>query len=562
MMKLHIQATWQQWSQQLISIPHPGRARQAQLMASLVLGVILICYSTIFAAIPFYWHNPAPWFLVAMLVTSVFWLPYFLFRMGHLQTASVIYALWVTIQILIMAWVLGLPRGLGHLYYIVMGSAFIAFIFPNRLGIVLLAISCTLLGLIAPLILPVSLDEIINGPVTFNIVAGILLLVFGRYWHQQQASNAAGLKENQERYQLISELSSDFTVFCRFLPDSNQVNREWVIGAHEAITGYTVEETRGPEGDTFWHPDDQPRLRADRDRVQLGEQFTAEYRFIRKDGTVRWVSMTRKPVWNDAQTQVIGFYAVLQDVSNRKERDVQQFKAMIQSERLSVLRNFIHAISHDFRNRLSVIETNRYLIGRSLEPATQQKLQPRLDTVANTIIELREQITNLLDICAIEEPVFTRFDVNTVLRQLLEDRQTDVVDKAVNLKIVLDPAIQPILGDQDQITRALDHLLKNAVTYTESGGAVTITSELRDSQLVLSITDTGIGIAPDQIEQIFEPFFKVNEARTVNSGGIGVGLTVVKLVADIHGGQVRVQSESGHGSRFELILPLVQPSLN
>jgi signal transduction histidine kinase len=108
----------------------------------------------------------------------------------------------------------------------------------------------------------------------------------------------------------------------------------------------------------------------------------------------------------------------------------------------------------------------------------------------------------------------------------------------------------------------LDHLLKNAMTYTESGGQVTVATELRDSQLILSVTDTGIGIPPDQVERIFEPFFKVNEARTLGGGGIGVGLTIVKLVSDIHGGQVRAQSEAGHGSRFEMVLPMVQPSAN
>jgi PAS domain S-box-containing protein len=387
-------------------------------------------------------------------------------------------------------------------------------------------------------------------------------LTFGRYWYQQQESKRKWLKESQEQYRLISELASDFTVYCRFLPDGNQVKREWVVGAHQAITGYTVAETQGPDGDTFWHPDDQPRLRADRERLRQGEQFSAEYRFIHKNGRVRWVNMTRKPVWNDDETQVIGFYAVLQDISDRKEQDVQQFKAMVQRERLGVLQNFVQAISHDFRNRLSVIETNRYLIGRSLEPAAQEKVQPRLDTVGNTVVELREQITNLLDICSIEEPVFTPFDANATIQQVVDQSQTVAADKGIALQTTLDPALPAFLADEGQITRALDHLLKNAMTYTESGGQVTVATELRDSQLILSVTDTGIGIPPDQVERIFEPFFKVNEARTLGGGGIGVGLTIVKLVSDIHGGQVRAQSEAGHGSRFEMVLPMVQPSAN
>jgi signal transduction histidine kinase len=272
--------------------------------------------------------------------------------------------------------------------------------------------------------------------------------------------------------------------------------------------------------------------------------------------------MTRKPVWNDDETQVIGFYAVLQDISDRKERDVQQFKAMVQRERLGVLQSFVQAISHDFRNRLSVIETNRYLIGRSLEPAAQEKVQPRLNTLANTVVELREQITNLLDICSIEEPVFTPFDANATIQQVVDQSQTVAADKGIALQTTLDPALPAFLADEGQITRALDHLLKNAMTYTESGGQVTVATELRDSQLILSVTDTGIGIPPDQIERIFEPFFKVNEARTLGGGGIGVGLTIVKLVSDIHAGQVRVQSEAGRGSRFEMVLPMVRPSAN
>jgi PAS domain S-box-containing protein len=382
-----------------------------------------------------------------------------------------------------------------------------------------------------------------------------MLAHFREQWSRWMHPPAPVNDPDREHYRIISEMASDYTVYCTFQQDGSDL-RQWVIGPHEAITSYTIEESSGPNGDHFWHPDDKARQQADRERVKAGEEFTAEYRLVRKDGELRWVSLTRRPVWDEAHTRVIGFFAVVTDITARKDADEQRLKFTLQREQLSILSAFVHAISHDFRNRLSILESSRYLISRKIDAVSREQVQPQLAIIANTTKQMNEQIANMIELIRLDDFNPEAFDLNSLLQNAAHARLRDAQARQVEMRLEPDPRAGQIIADARQMERALDHLVNNALIYTDQGGRVTIRSRRTVDRVTITVEDTGSGIPADKLAQVFEPFFKVNNARTVGIGGVGVGLTLVKLIADAHRGEVRVESEEGRGSRFDLILPI------
>jgi signal transduction histidine kinase len=119
------------------------------------------------------------------------------------------------------------------------------------------------------------------------------------------------------------------------------------------------------------------------------------------------------------------------------------------------------------------------------------------------------------------------------------------------------PAELPaIVGDRSMIRAAFEQLLHNALVFTPESGRVTVRSYLRDDHMVIEVEDTGIGIAPEQQPYVFDQFFKVDPARTSNESETGLGLTIVKLIMEMHYGKVTLVSVPGQGSTFRLAFPV------
>ena len=112
-----------------------------------------------------------------------------------------------------------------------------------------------------------------------------------------------------------------------------------------------------------------------------------------------------------------------------------------------------------------------------------------------------------------------------------------------------------MLGEQDQLVVAFGNLVENAVAYSDAGSRVTVSAKVVEGDVELSVTDRGVGIPAEEVDRIFERFYRVDPARARSTGGTGLGLSIVKHVAATHGGEVRVWSVEGQGSTFTLSLP-------
>lgn len=367
----------------------------------------------------------------------------------------------------------------------------------------------------------------------------------------------AALRDSEERYRIISELISDYAYAVRVEPDGELVI-EWLTESFRQATGYEVGTAQTLMNYSTYHPDDVAQVQADIQQVLRGQAVSGEYRGFTKDGKVRWMHVFRRPVWDDTQGRVVRFYAVSQDITRRKETEAQQLRLALQRERLATISQLVQAVSHDFRNTLTNIENSRYLIEQTLDDRARQAVQPRLELIRASVMRMKDQLSNLNTVSAVTNPHTTAADINRLIDNLMAELTPEAERKPVSLRFERLPALPHVLVNPDEIQRALRHLLVNAITYTPPGGSVTIGLTQADDTLQIQVRDTGFGISPEQQSQIFDLFYRADAARTLESGGIGLGLSIVKLIVEAHGGQITVDSAVGQGTVFTITLPIMR----
>jgi signal transduction histidine kinase len=145
-------------------------------------------------------------------------------------------------------------------------------------------------------------------------------------------------------------------------------------------------------------------------------------------------------------------------------------------------------------------------------------------------------------------------DINEVLGDAIARAGSS---PTVDFKADLDPRLPIVVGDRDRLVQVVSNLVNNAVKYSPDGGTVTLSSRVEGGFALVSVTDTGVGIPPDEIAHVFERFRRVRSGAAQSIPGTGLGLTIVKQIVEMHGGKIWVESAVGHGSAFHFTLPLV-----
>jgi signal transduction histidine kinase len=270
---------------------------------------------------------------------------------------------------------------------------------------------------------------------------------------------------------------------------------------------------------------------------------------------MRWLRIERLPVHEAEDTQPAGYYGIIVDITEeRNSRQVQDELALRRAQ-FSTIDTFVKAISHDFRNRLSSIETTRYLISRQVSPESLERIKPRLDQISTHIDDMMMQLTNLTLINALNNPYLNSLNVNELCRTVYDKFVHQARTKSLQIRLELADAQPMLTADAEQLERALTHLLRNALTHTSTGG-VTLRTTVEGECAIIEVEDTGYGIASKNLPLIFEPFYRGDDARTVTHAGVGLGLTLVRLIVEAHQGTIDVSSALGQGTTFRISLPM------
>ncbi|MGI6436127.1 MAG: sensor histidine kinase [Syntrophomonadaceae bacterium] len=246
-----------------------------------------------------------------------------------------------------------------------------------------------------------------------------------------------------------------------------------------------------------------------------------------------------RPIKND-QGRLEGTVVVFHDIT-----DIRNF-AQVRSE-------FAGNVSHELRTPLTSIKgfVETLLDGAMANAGTCRRFLAIIDAETDRLSRLIEDLLTLASIESKEKiiqpkPVRVARSIRTVINML----GPQISEKELMVKFIYPPNMPSIHADEDLLGQVLINLLDNAIKYTPQGGLIVIRCKRRESRIIITVTDTGLGIPEDSIPRVFERFYRVDKARTRSQGGTGLGLSIVKHIVESHGGQVFVKSEVGKGSTF------------
>ncbi|MFA6670761.1 MAG: HAMP domain-containing sensor histidine kinase, partial [Bacillota bacterium] len=224
---------------------------------------------------------------------------------------------------------------------------------------------------------------------------------------------------------------------------------------------------------------------------------------------------------------------------------------------------FITNISHELRTPLNILLSNAQLLMMYLqndEELDKKKLQKKIDMQIRNCNRLLRLVNNFIDLNRIESNFFELKPVNCNIVEIVEAITTSIVEYAgtKGIELVFDTEEEEIMlaCDLDCIERIILNLLSNAIKFTPREGSILVDLKRNNDCAHIRIKDTGIGISKDKLNYIFERFRQVDSLTARKNEGSGIGLTLVKLLTEMHGGRVYVNSEYGEGSEFVVELPI------
>ena len=223
------------------------------------------------------------------------------------------------------------------------------------------------------------------------------------------------------------------------------------------------------------------------------------------------------------------------------------------------LQRFTADASHELRAPVAAILSNAQ-VGLLAPAEDNQQPRQRLSNIVTQSKYMSALIANLLFLARHEGKLnpqdITKTDIVELLNSLANQYQALASEKALEFKLDIPITSQDVCGDRDLLQQAIRNLLDNAIKYTPDGGMVVLKLELKSRRLLITVQDTGIGIPASDLPHIFERFYRVDKARTRETGGFGLGLAIAQQIIQAHDGKITVESEAEKGTTFQICLPV------
>ena len=378
------------------------------------------------------------------------------------------------------------------------------------------------------------------------------------------------ISERTRAYELLRLSEEKFASAFKASPDSVNLNRlidGTYLEVNEgfcAITGYRPEEVIGKSSldlNIWVFPEDRQRLV--QELRQHGVVKNLETQFRCKDGSIITGQMSACIITVNGEQCLLN---ITRDVSERKRYEDELKQARSSADAANRAKSeFLANMSHEIRTPMNgIIGMAQLLQFTDLTPEQQEYLQC-LESSTQNLLSL---LNDILDLSKIESGKITLETTRFSLRQCIQELITTQISQIHQKQLKLDTRIADeipdlLLGDPLRIKQILLNLLANAIKFTEAG-SISITARITGRQgnsltLCLAVRDTGIGIAPEALERIFAPFEQADNSTTRKYGGTGLGLTICRRLAELMGGRIWAESESGQGSCFSVELPFKLP---
>ena len=364
-------------------------------------------------------------------------------------------------------------------------------------------------------------------------------------------------REAEQRQRFILESMPEKVFITGPDGDVEYLNPQWT-----RFTGLSFEGMRAAGWTTFLHEDDlAENVRTWKRAFDTGEPYQFERRLRRADGEFRWHLSRALPMRDDAGRIALWIGSDTDiDEQRRASNELRRLAADL-SDADRRKNEFLAILAHELRNPLAPIRNGLQIL--RLAEGNANARATAIGMMERQVEQMVRLVDDLLDVSRISrgkvELRRDRLELQSIVEQAVEAGRAlaDCKDQAITVAL----ATQPIhlSGDRARLAQVLGNLLNNACKYTDKGGRIVVTLERDGDHAAIRVSDTGIGIAADQLKRIFEMFTQVDASLERSHGGLGLGLSLVKQLVELHGGTVEAKSAGlGQGSEFVVRLPIDQ----
>ncbi|MEG4198766.1 CHASE4 domain-containing protein [Microcoleus sp. Pol12A5] len=370
----------------------------------------------------------------------------------------------------------------------------------------------------------------------------------------------AELRASEERYRLLFK---------------NNPHPMWVydletlefIAVNQAAVqhyGYTRDEFLNMTVADIRPPQELPRLLENSSQVEAGIEFAGVWQHQKKDGTIIDVEITSYAMLFDSRNAEL---VLAHDVTNRLQAEAELYKAKEAAEAANLAKSqFLANMSHELRTPLNAIIGYSEILQEEAVDLGEENFVSDLERIHNSGQLLLSLINDILDLSKIEaghaELELETFDVSEAVQDVARTVEPLFLRNTNRLNVECPNNIGELYSDQIKFTQILFNLLSNAAKFTHKGTITLSVEKFKNDenswdseQLIIKCTDTGIGITPEQLQKLFQPFTQADASTTRKYGGTGLGLAIAQKYSQMLGGEITVSSEFGKGSTFTLTLP-------
>ena len=336
----------------------------------------------------------------------------------------------------------------------------------------------------------------------------------------------------------------------------------------ERLYGWTSQEVIGADVvEVVPSVDSKDHATIIMEQLRDGQSWSGEMILKRRDGSEFLAAITDSPIFNE-KGELIGVVGVSSDITEAKRAEAER-QRLLESEQVARLEaeaanrlkdEFLATLSHELRNPLNVVIGYSEILRRS-EDTKNSFVGKAAEVIRRNALAQSQLVSDLLDLSRLQmgKLAITRQSVSlsTIVGDAIETIRSEAEAKNIVLKLIAAKETLMVDGDPVRLGQIVWNLLNNAVKFTPNGGEIRISLTESGKEAILRVSDTGQGIASEFLPHVFEIFRQADASSSRRQGGLGIGLALVKQLAELHGGRVKAESEgTGKGATFTVWVPL------
>lgn len=355
------------------------------------------------------------------------------------------------------------------------------------------------------------------------------------------------LRDTEERFR---SLADNIPQLAWMADEQGRVfwcNQRWLDYA-----GFEPSRINGNQWREIIHPEHFERVATTyQHSIATGEVWQDTFLMRRRDGQYRWFLARALPN-RDTRGRVVRWLGTNTDITEQREAEEQLREA---DERRD---EYLAMLGHELRNPLAGIVAATQLAKLTRPP--DPRLQQAIDVLERQSNHVARIVDGLLEYSRLARGKihidYRALDLRQVLQEVIHDRQPQIIKRNLHLKQEMPSSPVMVNGDALRLVQIFDNLIGNAIKFTQSDGSITVRVRAEADEVIVTIADTGVGVHAEKLPRLFSPFYQEMDDAARATGGLGLGLSLVKSLVELHGGRVQAHSEGpGRGAEFRVSLP-------